>query len=71
MDSYPFNIKYLFPLSGTNNAEVDSKFITYCAFLFRTNGDEMQKRLAELEMIIQEKNQKIEKLNVSDYSFIL
>jgi hypothetical protein len=71
MDSDPFNIKYLVPLNGTDNAEVDKKFITYYAFPFRINGNEIQKRLDELEIIIQQKNQKIETLNVSNYSFIL
>jgi hypothetical protein len=58
----------VFPLIGTNSAEVDRKFITYYAFCFRM--DEMTRKLAELEEVLQEKNRRIEKLNVSDYSFI-
>jgi hypothetical protein len=63
----------VFPLSGTHSAEVDRKFITYYAFLFRTDGGatKMTSHLAELEKVLQEKNSQIEKLNVSDYSFIL
>jgi hypothetical protein len=60
---------FVFPLSGKNSAEVDKKFVTYYAFLFRM--DEMTSKLAELEKVLQEKNRQIEKLNVSDYSFIL
>jgi hypothetical protein len=71
MDSDPFNIKYLFPLSGTNSAEVDRKFITYYAFLFRTNSYDLKQRVHELNIIINERNKKIEALNVSNYSFIL
>jgi hypothetical protein len=60
MDSDPFNIKYLLPLSGTNSAEVESKFVTYSyyAFLFRTNGDEMQRDWTNWR-----RTKKIEKLN--------
>jgi hypothetical protein len=60
---------FVFPLSGTNSAEVDRKFITYYAYLFRM--DELTSKLAEMERVLQEKNRRIEKLNVSDYSFIL
>jgi hypothetical protein len=53
---------FVFPLSGTNSAEGDRKFITYYAFLLRM--DEMTSKLAELEKVVQEKNCRIEKLNV-------
>jgi hypothetical protein len=63
---------FVFPLSGTNNAEEGRKVITYYAFLFIMDGGATDSsKLAELEKVLQEKICQIEKLNISDYYFIL